>query len=68
MNQTADISENIICLCPNHHRLMDFGGLSIDDNYQITLLSDESIIGRLRQIDLRPLDPEYFRWHRDNWK
>ena len=33
-----DLLNNILCLCPNHHKLFDMGGFSIEDDLSIPVL------------------------------
>lgn len=41
-----DSADNILCLCPNHHVLFDFGGLSINE--------DLSLVGRSGHLRSHP--------------
>lgn len=55
-----DAAENILCLCPNHHALLIFGGIAIADD--LTLVGQE---GRLT-IDFRHrINREHIRYHRE---
>ena len=31
----SDIKANMLCVCPNHHKLVDCGGTVIDDRYRL---------------------------------
>ena len=31
----SDTADNILCLCPNHHVLLDYGGLAIADDFRL---------------------------------
>jgi putative restriction endonuclease len=54
-----DTAENVLCLCPNHHALLTFGGIAIADD--LTLIGQE---GRLT-IDFRHhINKEHLRYHR----
>jgi putative restriction endonuclease len=54
-----DSTDNILCLCPNHHVLFDYGAFTILDD--LTLVG---IPGRLIMAQDHPLDPEHLRYHR----
>ena len=55
-----DSSDNILCLCPNHHVLFDHGGLVIGED-----LSLEGEEGRLTVHSRHRLDPEHLRYRRE---
>jgi putative restriction endonuclease len=57
-----DILGNLLCLCPNHHVLLDYGGIAIDD--------DLTVLGAPGILHVRadhPLREEYLRYHRVHW-
>lgn len=54
-----DVLENILCLCPNHHVLLDKGGLFIDDDYSINNLKDKLTIHKEHKLDI-----EFIKYHR----
>ena len=43
-----DIKTNMLCLCPNDHKLMDCGGIVIDDRYRIIQVLDVKQLEILR--------------------
>lgn len=54
-----DVKENILCLCPNHHVLLDYGSFSINDDF--------SLVGIGGILHVRPdhgLDPQNLSYHR----
>ena len=54
-----DKLNNIICLCPNHHTMLDFGAISInDDNTLIGIEGELKINHRLNKDNLK--------FHREN--
>ena len=55
-----DRSDNMLCLCPNHHKAYDKGGFAINDD--LTLVGSES--GKLTVSDEHLLDTENFGYHR----
>lgn len=58
----SDSMDNILCLCPNHHVLFDFGGFAINDN--LTLLG----IYRLLNVDPRhSINLDNVRYHREHY-
>lgn len=46
----ADVVENIICVCPNHHALLDLGAIKIEQS-------------KLRYIEGHEINPEYIEYH-----
>lgn len=56
-----DIAENIICLCPNHHVMFDFGMFSINDDLSLLGLSGKLTVHRTHKIDRNFLN--YHRKH-----
>ena len=53
-----DNPNNIICLCPNHHTMLDFGTISIDDD--LTLLGMKGELKCNHKLDI-----ENLKYHRD---
>ena len=56
-----DNTNNLLCLCPNHHVMFDKGSFSIDDDY--TLLG--SVSGTLRVHDKHTINQENLKYHRN---
>tara|TARA_B000000460_G_C21471956_1_gene372991 strand:+ start:140 stop:1018 length:879 start_codon:yes stop_codon:yes gene_type:complete len=53
-----DSLDNLLCLCPNHHVMFDFGGFGI--------LNDQSLIGIDGKLNVKKkhnLNPEFIRYH-----
>lgn len=59
-----DIVDNILCLCPNHHVLFDFGMLVINDDGTVVNRSDSSLVGRLREVAGHEVDRRRLKEHR----
>lgn len=57
-----DSTDNVLCLCPNHHVLFDLGMLSIDDDLLVTRIDFDEPATPLR--DLHPINREHLRYHR----
>ena len=57
-----DIIENMLCLCPNHHVMFDFGGFSISDDLVLI-----GIKGKLYKQPKHPIDSRYLRYHREHF-
>jgi len=55
-----DSSDNLICLCPNHHVLFDKGSFSILDNYNLI----GSISGKLKVSPKHKLNKSNLGYHR----
>lgn len=67
-----DLAGNILCLCPNHHTLFDFGMLSIADDLTITDRATGARLGRLREVRGHRIDQGHLAYHREHhserWK
>lgn len=50
-----DKSDNILCLCPNHHSLFDLGAFYIDQEFHIVGLTKSMNLSIKHDIDLRNL-------------
>jgi putative restriction endonuclease len=57
-----DTPDNILCLCPNHHVLLDHGGVAVAED--LTVLGAE---GHLTVHPEHKLDKEYLRYHREHY-
>ena len=58
-----DTPDNILCLCPNHHVLLDHGGVGIRE--------DLSLIGVRGRLTVRPrhhLSQDHLRYRREHYK
>jgi len=60
-----DIVENVMCLCPNHHRLFDRGAWVVLDGFIARDNVDGTEIGPLKVIAEHAMDPQYFAYHRE---
>jgi putative restriction endonuclease len=60
-----DIPSNILCLCPNHHRLFDSGAIYIDDNFRVFDFNG-SPIGPLTRNKHHTVDLAFIRYHRES--
>ena len=56
-----DVLGNILCLCPNHHALFDFGSFSISED-----LSLLGVVGRLRRHAAHQPDLAHLAYHRQH--
>jgi putative restriction endonuclease len=57
-----DTMDNLLCLCPNHHVLFDYGGFAIADD--LTLLG---IDGRLMVKPEHSISLEHISYHRTHY-
>ncbi|MBD0670388.1 YDG/SRA domain-containing protein [Streptomyces sp. CBMA156] len=62
-----DVAGNVLCLCPNHHTLFDFGTLAIADDLTITDRATGAEIGRLREAPGHQVDQAHLAYHRDHY-
>jgi putative restriction endonuclease len=57
-----DTSDNILCLCPNHHVLFDHGG--------VVVAEDLSLIGAHERLTVQPryrVSKEHLRYRREHY-
>lgn len=57
-----DTLTNLLCLCPNHHVMFDFGGFGIADDLALVGLD-----GKLFQKTNHRVDPQFLAYHRDHF-
>lgn len=57
-----DTKENILCLCPNHHTMLDLGIITIEDDLSITGFES----GNLYVHPKHNLDMECIKYHREH--
>lgn len=62
-----DIKANLLCLCPNHHKLLDNGGLMVDQDLSFIHSLSGKTIGKLAQIPRHKVGLEFLNWHRERW-
>ena len=60
----ADLIENLLCLCPNHHSTFDSFGWFIDDDYLIVDTQSGTKSGMLRLNDNHPISKVCLRYRR----
>jgi putative restriction endonuclease len=57
-----DTLDNVLCLCPNHHALFDYGSFAIAQD-----LSLHGIDGKLRMHPDHPISPTHLKCHREHF-
>ncbi|WP_416445225.1 YDG/SRA domain-containing protein [Leeuwenhoekiella sp. A16] len=57
-----DSLSNLLCLCPNHHVMFDFGGFSILENFELV-----GIAGELTVNSKHKINPEFLKYHFDHF-
>lgn len=63
----ADISENMIVLCPNHHAMFDRGAISIDINCKTAIHCNPENHMHNKQVVLKhQINQEYIDYHNQN--
>lgn len=62
-----DIESNIICVCPNHHKLLDAGGIVVDEDWKVICVIDGQVLGELARNRRHRLSQEFLTWHRQRW-
>jgi putative restriction endonuclease len=61
-----DQPENVLCLCPNHHVLLDKGAIYIDDSF-IVRSFEGTEIGPLALKPNHTVDVAHFKYHRESF-
>lgn len=62
-HQGVDHISNVLCLCPNHHVLLDHGAIALTDDWEVIDRSG-AVIGRLQIHDDHGLDRAHAARHR----
>lgn len=57
-----DTKENILCLCPNHHTMLDLGIIAIEDDFSIIGFEN----GKLNVHPNHHIDKECIKYHREH--
>lgn len=57
-----DSLDNLLCLCPNHHVMFDFGGFTIDDDFTLIGLD-----GKLNVKADHRINKEFLKYHREHF-
>ncbi|GAA2224202.1 hypothetical protein GCM10010232_06270 [Streptomyces amakusaensis] len=67
----VDALENLLCLCPNHHKQFDKFGIYIDEDWSVRMTATREAKWELRILPEHRIDPECVAYHRDlclgNW-
>jgi putative restriction endonuclease len=61
-----DITDNVLCLCPNCHVMLDAGAIVLSDD--LTVIRNGIPVGRLRTHPRHRISIECVRNHRDRWR
>lgn len=59
-----DVISNVLCLCPNHHLLFDFGGITVTPIFEVVTLAGQQVVGELRRHPRHPIDADQLAYHR----
>lgn len=59
-----DVPENILCLCPNHHRAFDAGVWVLSDEWRVIDTASGNEIGLLTLSETHTVNVDYVRVHR----
>ena len=57
-----DSEDNLLCLCPNHHVMFDYGGFAILENFELI-----GIEGGLRIMKSHLINKEYLKYHLEHF-
>ncbi|MFI9724195.1 YDG/SRA domain-containing protein [Streptomyces sp. NPDC052396] len=60
-----DKTENLLCLCPNHHVEFDLGMITIDGDGKVIEHGSTQHGYTLRRLPEHAIDEDYFRYHRE---
>ncbi|MFB6981502.1 YDG/SRA domain-containing protein [Streptomyces scopuliridis] len=62
-----DITQNVLCLCPNCHARFDRGALHINDSFEVIDSLKQEFVTKLRRINSHEIGVEFLRKHRERW-
>lgn len=57
-----DTSDNIICLCPNHHVMFDQGTFAVEDNLSLIGIDGSLIVNKKHTLSIA-----HFQYHREHF-
>ncbi len=62
----SDTTDNMLCLCPNHHSIFDAGGIFLTDQFEV---NDQfgNLIGILTVHPKHSIETQNVRYHRGTW-
>lgn len=60
-----DTLSNILCLCPNHHVMLDYGTIYISGNFTIKNRFDNKIIGKLNVHPSHVINIQNFQYQKE---
>ena len=61
-----DVPDNVLCLCPNHHALLDDGGIYIGDDLKVRNHAGD-VIAMLDTTSKQSIGLEHLTYHRELW-
>jgi putative restriction endonuclease len=61
-----DTPQNVLCLCPNHHTLLDEGGIYVTDDLEVEGHQGQTL-GRLSRHTEHTIGIGHLRYHRELW-
>jgi len=62
-----DVEENILCLCPNHHKLFDSGAIRVNKEFEVIEFETGYVIDTLNIVPKHFKESEYLKWHWEKW-
>jgi putative restriction endonuclease len=60
-----DVLGNVLCLCPNHHVMLDAGAVYIDNDHAVRETVTGTALGRLRMVRDHLIEGEFLAYHRE---
>lgn len=57
-----DDESNILCLCPNHHKMLDYHSFTMNDDFSLV-----GIVGKLTVNKKHYLNKEFLKYHRNHF-
>lgn len=61
-----DSADNLLCLCPNHHVLLDTGALYVDKDFRVIETASGTVLAQLRTRKEHTLSLTHLEYQRDD--
>ncbi|WP_240669779.1 YDG/SRA domain-containing protein [Actinoplanes solisilvae] len=63
----TDVESNVLCLCPNHHVMLDTGAIYVDPDWTVWDTATGNVVGTLQRIARHRVDPQQLAYHKAHY-